>query len=381
MHLKSAVAGRQRWETTRLAGQPRLAAAVESALGDVVGVSRVSASALTGKVLVRYDPQRLSPVAVEHAVAAALELPPVSEEDLAAWQRRRRRRRSNPRQRLQTARRRLGGVGALLVATVLKRLVFGKGAFGRSLPLLEASSTATVILGYPIFRSMLRSIAEPQAEIAVRNAAIGLLAMRGSIEGLTVLSLVELGKYLEATALEQWQRQGGTRSELPATGPSDDDAAAASLSATASPVFLALSAAIYLLTGNRQRALFAAVLACPAASLESRTVARSAAMNLAARKGLPPPDGTDKERDIEDWRQLEGRRAEIDSQNEILTLTTGGAGAAWAVLGHVNPFTASLFHNVVKSAALLNSARLAVEDDALAERRSRPASPEVPEVS
>ncbi|WP_144429505.1 ABC transporter ATP-binding protein [Myxococcus hansupus] len=59
MRLRSSLPGRERWEVDALSDAPALAAALEKALLSHVGVSKVSASAVSGRVLVFFIPDTL----------------------------------------------------------------------------------------------------------------------------------------------------------------------------------------------------------------------------------------------------------------------------------------------------------------------------------
>jgi len=54
--VHASVAGRARFEVAGLYRSPRIKQQLETALSDMTGVNRITASSLTGRVLVLYDP-------------------------------------------------------------------------------------------------------------------------------------------------------------------------------------------------------------------------------------------------------------------------------------------------------------------------------------
>jgi hypothetical protein len=83
--LCSAVPGRERWLVEELIGKPRWAAAVELVLRGEEGVETAVANPLTGRVLVRFSPSRLT-APVEILLRQALSFGPMSRRDFAARQ-------------------------------------------------------------------------------------------------------------------------------------------------------------------------------------------------------------------------------------------------------------------------------------------------------
>jgi hypothetical protein len=70
--VESAIPGRVRLTLRELRGAPGLASAAEDALRELPGVRRVSANTTTGRILVEYDPARLTLGQVRSALEAGL---------------------------------------------------------------------------------------------------------------------------------------------------------------------------------------------------------------------------------------------------------------------------------------------------------------------
>ncbi len=78
----SRIRGRERWHVDGLKGNRRLSAAVEVALKGESGVEEAAVNPLTGRVLVRYLPDRIQ-VSVEMLIRQALALNPLIEQELS----------------------------------------------------------------------------------------------------------------------------------------------------------------------------------------------------------------------------------------------------------------------------------------------------------
>jgi hypothetical protein len=79
----SQLPGRERWCVDVLEDNPRLAAAVELALRSEGGIEEASVNPLTGRVLVRYNPDLLLE-SVEALIRRAITFGPMSREDFSA---------------------------------------------------------------------------------------------------------------------------------------------------------------------------------------------------------------------------------------------------------------------------------------------------------
>src|SRR3981189_1308089 len=73
----SRVRGRERWLVPAIQDRPRFADAVEAALSREPGISEAKVNALTGGVLLRWDPLRAVP-AVPELIQRALGVQPVT---------------------------------------------------------------------------------------------------------------------------------------------------------------------------------------------------------------------------------------------------------------------------------------------------------------
>jgi hypothetical protein len=84
MVLCSRVPGRERWYVDALEDNPRLAAAVEVVLRSEEGILDARANPLTGRVMVRYQPDLLSE-SIEAMIHRAVEFGPMSEAEFASF--------------------------------------------------------------------------------------------------------------------------------------------------------------------------------------------------------------------------------------------------------------------------------------------------------
>ncbi|MCU1299552.1 MAG: hypothetical protein JWO91_3830 [Acidobacteriaceae bacterium] len=78
----SRLRGRERWHVGGLRGNTRLAAAVEVALRGELGVEEAVANPVTGRVLVRFSPDRIH-APVEVLIRKAIELDTVTEREFS----------------------------------------------------------------------------------------------------------------------------------------------------------------------------------------------------------------------------------------------------------------------------------------------------------
>jgi len=79
--LRSGLPGRQRWEVPVIKHHPQLAAAVELVLRGEEGVITAQANSLTGRVLVKFDSQKVaSPI--DDLIRAAISYGPLSQAEM-----------------------------------------------------------------------------------------------------------------------------------------------------------------------------------------------------------------------------------------------------------------------------------------------------------
>jgi hypothetical protein len=81
MNLRSRVPGRERWEVACVRNHPNWAASIESIVGTEEGVESVIANPATGRVLVEYDPSRIT-APVEVLLQRALAFRPMTETEV-----------------------------------------------------------------------------------------------------------------------------------------------------------------------------------------------------------------------------------------------------------------------------------------------------------
>src|SRR5438132_6761434 len=81
MKLRSRVPGRERWEVACVRNHPNWAASIESIVGTEEGMESVIANPATGRVLVEYDPARIT-APVEVLLQRALAFRPMTETEV-----------------------------------------------------------------------------------------------------------------------------------------------------------------------------------------------------------------------------------------------------------------------------------------------------------
>lgn len=113
----SRVPGRERWRVGKLEGNPRFSATIELLLRSEEGVEEVRANPVTGRVLVRYQPESVSE-SIETLIRRALEFGPMSEEEFSTL-------RSSPARFSPACFSVDGFVAAELGCTVIKMMLFG----------------------------------------------------------------------------------------------------------------------------------------------------------------------------------------------------------------------------------------------------------------
>ena len=81
LKLRSRVPGRERWEVACVRNHPNWAASIESIVGTEEGVEGVVANPATGRVLIEYDPGRIT-TSVEDLLRRALSFRPMSDTEV-----------------------------------------------------------------------------------------------------------------------------------------------------------------------------------------------------------------------------------------------------------------------------------------------------------
>lgn len=137
MRLLSRLPGRERWFVRNLKGQPRLAVAVELAVRRESPGLFVEANPLTGRVLLRWEPQER--IGARELLGRALESEPVSVKSWLALKPR-----MDSKVRVLVTRLLIGGFQLSLL--LLNRLIWGSVAGGPlAVPLSALSLAGTVI--------------------------------------------------------------------------------------------------------------------------------------------------------------------------------------------------------------------------------------------
>jgi cation-transporting P-type ATPase C len=200
----SRVRGRERWLVPAIQDRPRFAAAVEAALSREPGISQAKVNALTGGVLLRWDPQQAMP-AVPELIQRALGVEPVTAQALITI---RAQQKKEGRSRGLIGKLILGGVKLVLISG--NRLVWGAVAVTPfSATILVLSVTGTVITGYDFLRAFWRT-ATGQSQITtgtlIGAATLSSIALRENVTALIVLWLLNVGEYLETLTLSRTRK-------------------------------------------------------------------------------------------------------------------------------------------------------------------------------
>jgi Cation transport ATPase len=273
--IRSAVAGRERWEVDELRGAPRYAAAIESSLCRELWVRRAWANAATGRLLIAYD-RGIDRAAVHERVVAALNTEPFDRSEWSVW------RKSWPKgftvtseeTEIRKANARLAVSGTILSAIIAKRMIFGAGAFATGSPLIAVSALFGIVSGY---RSLQRALEDPTTGRAAPGAALlhaiglGLLVATESIEGVGTMAILHASELVETRALVTSRRrllaiEGGIipRTSMPRREVPEYDVHSVSNLA---------AAAVYLATHNVSRAAAMIIAASPDAVPDAHTMA------------------------------------------------------------------------------------------------------------
>jgi cation-transporting P-type ATPase C len=198
LRLVADAAGRARFVSAGLRGNPALAVAVEDALDPVTGVRQVHAYPRTGSVVVWYDVTRCQRDGVVRAISRALEADPAVTANRTP--------RSADVRNAHLFRLVVGG--AALV-------VLGVRRYGlRRPPLLGSAARTvatgvTVFTGYPFLRGALRSLTGGRGagtDALVSAATVASLVLRENVVALTVLWLLNIGEYLQDLTLRRSRR-------------------------------------------------------------------------------------------------------------------------------------------------------------------------------
>lgn len=301
-HLSAAPAvihqlpGRIRLHVPAIHRRQQAAAVLEDRLFGLAGVSHVRADARAGRVLVLYDPARISVRALQAAVTrpdeweppagslSATPPPPGVPVDVLAQ-------------------------GALLGVVGARRLMLGRAALNAAPWLPAASAAAGVISTYPQLRHGLHRLSRGRGrsvDLLLATGSLALSVIRGSVPGLLVLWLLSLTRWGEQVAFTRAQRgaravpaadvpgvrraaEHGERQGQPANLPEPEPATAYSPGLTAG-IFL-LAGAVLAVTRNSANALAVLVAASPRALHLARSATRTHALAAAVHAGIFPRTG------------------------------------------------------------------------------------------
>jgi cation-transporting P-type ATPase C len=197
--LLSGVPGRQRWRVPALESRPRLAAAVEIALRKESKASRVKANALTGRILVEWDPSQ-TPEAVEPIIQRAIERGPISEAEFQKQH-------SEPDGKAHKLVNKLILGGIKLSLIFVSRMVWGAVTAGPLAgPILVMSVSGALITGYDFLRAACRTLTGRSGmttRTLIGAATLSSIALKESVTALIVIWLLNLGEYLEMLTLRR----------------------------------------------------------------------------------------------------------------------------------------------------------------------------------
>jgi manganese/zinc-transporting P-type ATPase C len=217
--IRSAIPGRIRWDIPALRGRPRYAAAVEVTIAREPGVLSVEATPTTGRLLLNYDASQTAE-SLRTLIEVALSVAPLTLADYEARQQRcGESNNTHPHSptsddhghdhgddELAKRMRNLMLGGSVLFGFLVKRLITGPGPLAANPVLFGISAVATIISGYPFLRGALRSLSRGGSmttDTLVSSATIASIIMRESVTALVVISLLNLGEYLQALVLRR----------------------------------------------------------------------------------------------------------------------------------------------------------------------------------
>jgi cation-transporting P-type ATPase C len=199
IHVLSSIPGRTSFRFLPLRDRQTLARGIEAEVRRIAGVTAVSASPRTARVLIFFDPAQAP---LEEIVVAITLATPLSAAEVATV----------PAHEVALAgefaghRRRLAIGGAVLAGLLVKRLVFGAAVLSGNPLLIAVSTAATLISGYPFLRGGLRSLSGRgglDTDALVTTATLTSLLLRESVMALIVIWLLNLGEYLQALTLQR----------------------------------------------------------------------------------------------------------------------------------------------------------------------------------
>ncbi|HEY3366981.1 MAG TPA: hypothetical protein VGK74_18165 [Symbiobacteriaceae bacterium] len=375
------------------------------------GVGRFAVNLDTGSLLVRYDPDILTPEAIADLLGlrpratrtpAPVQPGPFGAASPAG---------SQARQTVLT--------GVAMLAVMLKRFLAGPSALSRSWRLYDLNGVLTVAASYPFLRRGLLSLVKRgrlNGDLLIGTAGLALSFLRESIPGLAVIFLANLTELVFARTAAECRTcvDGfpGPAAVLPtkACEPPEAPTAPEGWGWVGVPAVAGVAAG--LLTGDWRRALAALIASAPAAATQAGTLPLAASTVAAARAGvlvqgpaavaaagdvaagrrtavlaadpgdLPALAGAglrlvlsrgataellqaadavilgDGPREAAAFIRLGSRALQVARQNQALVAGLNTAGLALAATGVIGPLGATLWHNVTSLAVLANSSRL-----------------------
>jgi cation-transporting P-type ATPase C len=204
LQLLSDTPGRQRWMIPALQGRPRLAVVLRAALRREAGITGSEVNPVTGRVLLRWNPEAPEP-AVDEVLASVLFTGPLNDDE---WMTVEAQRKEGRRARGLVTKLFIGG-GKLLII-LGNRLFFGAIAVTPLSGAIAVLALAgTVITGYDFLRALWRT-ATGQSKITtgtlIGAATLSSVALGENNTALIVLWLLNLGEYLEILTLRRTRR-------------------------------------------------------------------------------------------------------------------------------------------------------------------------------
>src|SRR5688572_727029 len=219
--LRSDVPGRQRWDAPALYRRPRFAAAVETALEQIAGITSARANAVTGRLLVVFE-RTMSVARITDAIRAALRATPLTVEEYSARQEALAVRDNpdappslrdcpiqgsccdarDPNEEIIARYKRklwIGGIGMFI--TLAWRIIGGVAA---GPAFVVVSGIFTVITGWAYIKGMYTALVKRgqiNVDTLVGTATIASILLGETLSGLTVVFLLNIGEYLQARTI------------------------------------------------------------------------------------------------------------------------------------------------------------------------------------
>ncbi len=199
------IPGRLRMEVKGLYRNIVLAKLLKECLPSVAGIREVTANPLTGRILVLYEAAVIGLPDIRAKVAKVVSTYQTLEEVRREATALRQIAAAAPEPEPEPGETSRAGLyalttGGVLAAIFAKRLVVGRSTLASSPHVFNLVALTTIISGYPLFRSGVKSLIRHKRvnhDLVIFIASLLMLAMRESITGLSILWIVHLANFFQ----------------------------------------------------------------------------------------------------------------------------------------------------------------------------------------